>query len=361
MTIPPIPVPTLAAYLEALEQRLPEGFPVRNRDPFSRFGTYLGLAAQVGIDARVFLAGLLPVGFPTEATDEWLDMHARAVSLARIQPGHTTGLVRFITTGTGVVPAGTVVQSSTGNANECRYVVTQDTTVSVPGGLVPVRAEQVGTRYNAGPGVIHTLVTLLPFVQAVTNDPDWIIQAGVDLETDDLLRQRVLLRWPASGAGTTYHAYLLQGREVPGITKVRVLDQHPRGQGTVDVIVAPLSGAPTAEQITAAQVLLDARRPVTADVRALPPTLQPVNVTVTLYLKENVTTTAAEWQARIQTALDALGIGDTWYPSSLTDQLMDTGELKGLTITSGNDPVPAQSEAHLITSGILTPTLVVAA
>lgn len=357
--IPTIPIPTLAAHAAALKAALPADFPVVNDDPFSRWHTLVNLAAQAGIDARVFLAAFLPQGFPTEATGDWLDLHAAAVSLTRIQAARAEGAVRFLTLGSGTVPAGTIVQTSTGSSNERRYVVTTDTEINNPGGPVPVRAEQPGARYNAGQGVISTLVTLLPFVHAVTNDADWITVSGVDRETDDLLRQRLVLRWPASGAGTTYHAYILQAREVPGIVKVRVLDEHPRGQGTVDVYVAPATGAPSPDQIAQAQALIETRRPVTADVLALAPTLQPVNVNVTLYVKDNVTTTPDQWQARMQAVLDQLGIGDTYYPSSLIRALMDTGELRGVVVTTGDEPVPATSPAHLITSGQLTPTVVV--
>lgn len=351
MSLPELPIPTLAEHVDTLWQALPANFPIQNRDPFSRWGTLVALAAQAGIDARVFTAGLLPVGFATEATGDWLDLHAAGLSLTRIEASNTEGEVRFITAGSGVVPAGTVVQTNSGSGDELRYLVVDDTEIAAPSTLVLVRAEQPGSRYNVGAGRITTLVTLLPFVQDVTNDEGWITSGGVDRETDELLRQRILLRFPAAGAGTTYHAYILQAREVPGIVKVRVMDQHPRGQGTVDVIVAPVRGAPTVEQIAAAQALVEARRPVTADVLVKAPTLQPADVAVTLYPRTGVTTTPQVWQARIQAVIDSLGIGDALYPSSIVKALMDTGELLGVQMVGDDAPIPALSETHLITAG----------
>lgn len=354
MTIPPLTIPTLAAHVETLAEVLPANFPVQNTDTFGRWGTFMALAAQAGIDARVFLAGLLPVGFPTEASGDWLDLHAAGLSLTRIPAGRAQGLVRFVTAGNGIVPAGTVVQTASGSGNELRYVVTEDTTISAPSALVPVRAEQVGAAYNVGTARITTLVTLLPFVQAVTNEATWMTVAGVDRETDALLRQRILLRFPAAGAGTTYHAYLLQAREVPGLVKVRVMDQHPRGQGTVDVIVAPVSGAPTAAQLTAAQALVDARRPVTADVLVKGPTVQPVDLGVQLYPKTGVTTTPQVWQARVQAVIDALEIGETLYPSTILAALVATGELRGAQMVGDDAPIVPTSAVHLITAGQLS-------
>lgn len=356
MTLPDLPIPTLADHVADLALSLPPNFPIQNIDPFGRFGTLMALAAQAGIDARVFLASMLGVGFPTEATGDYLDLHAQAVSLTRIQAGHTFGFVRFVTPGIGTVPAGTIVQTD-GDGTELRYRVTEDTPISSPSSLVPVMSEGVGTVYNVGTGRIGTLVTLLPFVESVTNDADWITQAGVDQETDALLRERIRLRWPASGTGTTYHAYILQAREVPGLVKVRVMDNHPRGQGTVDVIVAPVSGAPTDAQISAAQLLADARRPVTADVLVRPPTLQPVALAVQLYPLPGVTTSLAAWQARIQAVIDAVGIGETLYPSSITRALLATGELRGLQFAQDDAPIAPLSPTHLITSGVIGVTL----
>lgn len=351
MTIPDLPIPTLAAHLEDLQTALPGDFPIRNADQFSRWGTLLALAAQAGIDARVFLAQLLPQGFPTEATGEWLDMHAATLSLTRIDMSRTVGQVRFITAGAGIVPAGTVVQTGDDGSLDLRYTVIRDTEITAPSTLVPVRAELPGSRYNVGQGRITTLVTLLPFVQAVTNDANWITTGGVDLETDDLLRQRVVLRFPAAGAGTTYHAYILQAREVPGIVKVRVLDQHPRGQGTVDVVVAPASGLPTAAQVALAQALVDVRRPVTADVLVVAPTTQPTDLAVQLY---GATATPQTWQARIQAVIDSLGIGETLYPSSITAALMASGELRGVQVIGDDAPIAALTDTHLITAGQIT-------
>ena len=141
---------------------------------------------------------------------------------------------------------------------------------------------------------------------------------------------------------------------MPGITKVRVLDQHPRGQGTVDVVVAPASGSPTAAQIALAQALVDVRRPVTADVLVIAPTVQPTDLTVQLYVKVGVTTTPQVWQARIQAVIDTLGIGDTLYPSNVMAALLETGELRGVQMTGDDAPIVPASDTHLITAGQLT-------
>lgn len=332
---PTIPLPTLAETLEELRRLIPAGSPLNNRDPFGVWETYTTLAAQVRVDDRATINALLPQGYPVTATGAWLDQHARSLGLSRIPARRAEHDVLFSVRGAGTVPAGSIVQTEldfAGNAR--RFVVVQDTDLPVTGGLVRVVAEEPGTAYNVGAGRIQGLVTVLPFVTGIRNDPDTLVVAGVDAETDDLLRERLRLRWPALSRGSTYHAYVSWAREVPGIVKVKVLDEHPRGQGTVDVVVAPQSGMPTSQQISEVDALVQVRRPITANALVRAPTAHEVNVNLRLFVTPQADRDTAHWAARVQAVFDALTIGETFHPSRLADALHNHVDVLGVELSS---------------------------
>lgn len=104
--MPDLPVPTLEEATEELLRLLPEGFPVRNPDAYSAFGTYLRLAAQVGLDVRATLRALLPQLFVTTATGAWLDEHARGLGLERKEARAARLRVRVEASAPGAFPAG---------------------------------------------------------------------------------------------------------------------------------------------------------------------------------------------------------------------------------------------------------------
>lgn len=56
--------------------------------------------------------------------------------------------------------------------------------------------------------------------------------------------ERYRLQWAANN-GCTKYAYKAWALSVPGVSSVEILDQHPRGQGTVDVVVRGSAVLPT--------------------------------------------------------------------------------------------------------------------
>jgi uncharacterized phage protein gp47/JayE len=94
-------------------------------------------------------------------------------------------------------------------------------------------------------------------VSGVTNAADWLESEGADEESDASLRRRYTLEWRAQ-AGVTRAAYERAALSVVGVAGVRVADQHPRGEGTVDVIVIGEAGMPTEVLLQKVRAALDA-------------------------------------------------------------------------------------------------------
>jgi uncharacterized phage protein gp47/JayE len=360
MPSPKVEVPSLEQVYDEIRAQLPAGFPINNTDPYGVYETYLRLAAQGIVDVRRFLAELLPQFFVLTASGGWLDLHAADVKTNRIPARFAEGLVDCHCDVAGIVPAGTIVQTEADPLGQrLRYLVTASTPIEPPMTRVPVRAESPGAAWNVSGGQITTLVTVLDFVESVTNAGDWLTQSGVDLESDDLLRERLLLMWPALGTGSTWHAYKKWAREVQGVVKVAVLDQHPRGQGTVDVVIAPGLGMPEPALIDEVQAYIDERRPITADVLVRAPDALATDVTLTIHLRDTADgTDLAAWEARVRSMMDRLDVGEIFYPSLLGAELHQYASVEGVEISVPTDPVVPE-EAELIAAGTIAVTVVV--
>ncbi len=225
---------------------------------------------------------------PLEATGEWLDTHAAQVDEKRKPATKARGNVLFLRgdgTGNIRIPAGRIVRTlPDGKGDIYRYVtdelaVLPEDAASV---AVPATAEEYGQGANAAVGQICELATPVEGISGVTNTADWLLEEGADAENDASLQRRYVLTWQ-SKAGVTRAAYEAAALSVPGVVDVYVADQHPRGEGTVDVVVMGTAGMPTEKLLTDVRAALDAAIVINHDLLVRAP--EPVNVTVRAVLE----------------------------------------------------------------------------
>ncbi len=225
---------------------------------------------------------------PLEATGEWLDTHAAQVDEKRKPATKARGNVLFLRgdgTGNIRIPAGRIVRTlPDGKGDIYRYVT--DELAVLPEGVasvaVPATAEEYGRGANAAVGQICELATPVEGISGVTNTADWLLEEGADAENDASLQRRYVLTWQ-SKAGVTRAAYEAAALSVPGVVDVYVADQHPRGEGTVDVVVMGTAGMPTEKLLTDVRAALDAAIVINHDLLVRAP--EPVNVTVRAVLE----------------------------------------------------------------------------
>jgi uncharacterized phage protein gp47/JayE len=222
------------------------------------------------------LAAVFMQAAPLTATDEeWMAWHAEQVEAPRKQATKAEGVVRFARAGASgnlPIPAGRVVRTEPdGTGRIYRYVTTAAGVIAdgTNEAAIPVQAEDYGAAANASTGQISEMVTPVPGVDAVANSADWLTSEGADLETLGQLQDRYVLRWMGNN-GMTKHAYASWALSVPGVVAATVLDQHPRGQGTVDVIVKGADGIPTDNLLNAVRAAV-ANGAQPEDVQAGPP------------------------------------------------------------------------------------------
>jgi len=236
-----------------------------------------------------FMAKVFKQLFPSLATGVWLDLHCLQVGVTRQEATKATGRVRFSRADTDenvIINRGKVLKTKPdGLGDVVSFVVTEQ--VVLPAGqesiLVDVESEDYGRRANVTAGMICRMPTVIPGIDAVSNDEDWLTREAVDREKDEELRKRYVLAWQEVNGATKY-AYESWARSVSGVIAVKVMDLHPRGQGTVDVLIKGSSGIPTQELIDKVKEVVEENRPINDDVKVLPPDPVPVVITGELVL-----------------------------------------------------------------------------
>ncbi|MDY6904077.1 MAG: baseplate J/gp47 family protein [Thermodesulfobacteriota bacterium] len=255
-----------------------------------------------------FLAFVLTQASAATATGAWLDWHCSQVGITRREATKAAGTVYFTRLGSSgnvSIPAGRIVRTKPdGTGAIYRFVTTEDV-VLLDGGTevaAPVEAENYGTAGNVVAGQICEVSTTISGVDGVENRSDWLSSEGVDKEDDEALRQRHSLQWQANN-GVTKYAYMAWAMSVAGVVSVTILDQHPRGQGTVDVVIKGSAGVPTPALIDAVDVAIGGQEPINDDYLVKGPT--PVDITIEAEL-ELVSGNAADILAEAENRLTAL-------------------------------------------------------
>lgn len=219
------------------------------------------------------LQRLMKQAVPATSTGDWLDTHAASVNLSRRPATKATGKVRFYRSpasslATNInIPARRIVRTLPDGTGQIFRYSTLEAAV-LPAGAeyvdVPAEAEDYGASANASAGQIRELVTPVESISGVSNDADWLISEGADEETDAQLQDRYALAW-AGNNGCTKHAYKSWALSVPGVTSVSILDQHPRGQGTVDIVVRGADVLPTEALLEKVRAAIAPNVPVNDD------------------------------------------------------------------------------------------------
>lgn len=236
-----------------------------------------------------FLAVILAQAFPDTATGLWLDLHCQQVGITRKPATKAAGTIHFTriaAAGNVPIPAGRVVRTKPdGNGLVYRFI-TRAAAILPDGAFevaVMVNAEEYGSGANATPGQISEISTVIPGVDGVENRLDWLSAEGNDAEGDSSLRARYVLAWQAL-SGCTKYAYQSWALSVTGVTVATILDQHPRGQGTVDVVLQGTAGIPTLGLVNAVNAVIQAKRPINDDALVKAPLPVPVTMTAELVI-----------------------------------------------------------------------------
>ncbi|GJE45375.1 baseplate J/gp47 family protein [Methylobacterium soli] len=238
--------------------------------------------AGLAFGAYQFIARLAVEFLPDEggAGGEFLERWANIYVGGRQAATFATGTAVASGIAGTVLPAG----SQLAGGNGATFETTQALTVGPSPAPVPIRAITAGSAANLAVGTSLSLATAVAGVNATATLT--ALQPGIDTESDDSLRERVLFRMRRVPQGGDADDYIGWARDVPGVTRVWV-SPHEMGPGSLavrfmmDDLRAGSRGLPNPNDIATVRAYLDERRPVTVqDLYVGAPVTEPIGFRV---------------------------------------------------------------------------------
>ena len=247
-----LPIPDMDTLRDHKIAELQEaGFIITNFHSGGIFYTMLMIVLRIKIELMQLLRTVLNNLFVSHATGVWLDLKMADYSKKRKKAQKTQGLVtvsRLDAEGEAVkIPKGTVFKTVQDiNGEELRFFALEAAVLQKGAQTVevPVEAEIEGTRYNVPQEQITRTLTYLGEI-SVSNARDWITREGSDTEDDESARTRTLRSWSELAQRAIEDTFVNTAESVPGVLFAQADCLHPRGQGTVDVIVTGTAGEAT--------------------------------------------------------------------------------------------------------------------
>ena len=211
----------------------------------------LMIVCQIRIELIQLLRVVLNNMFISHTEGVWTELKAADFSKARKAAVKTRGYVTLSRENHGEavrIAKGYVFKTDRYiNGEELRFFAVENTVIQKDtlSGVVVVEAEKEGSRYNVSPGQITKCLIHLDGIDKIENGSGWIIREGADIEDYESLRSRTLGAWAELSTLPIRDKYKNVCEGVPGVLYVNVHDQHPRGQGTIDIIVTGTAGQAT--------------------------------------------------------------------------------------------------------------------
>ena len=318
----------------------------------------------------VLLEKLLKQAVPYYSSGAWLDLHAESVGLARKDATRAAGLVRFLrgSASSGNIPiaSGRIMRTlPDGTGTVYRYITTENAVLPADADYVdvPAEAEEYGAGANAAVGQICELVTPVSGIAGVTNSADWLTSEGADKEKDAQLQERIRLHWLGLN-GCIKYAYMGWALSVPGVISVEILDRHPRGQGTVGVVIRGSAAMPTDALLQRVRDAIAPEAPINDDWYVVSYDPVPVAVTGCLHYVDTdpdqlVSLATARMHALFADKsnyadITPLVIGQDLPLARLTAAVMGTPRLKSVSWPGMTDTVVPKSGLAVLASTTFT-------
>lgn len=252
-----MPLPDIETMKNEKVKELEEsGFAITNLKSGGVFYCLLMIVIQIKYELNSMFRRFLSNLTITHASGNWLDLKAADYSKKRKQASKVQGYVKLSRSASGEavkIAKSTVFKTNKdSNGTELRYIALTNTIL--PAGELSVKvlveAEKEGAIYNVPSGQIIKSLTHIEGIDSITNETGWIVKEGQDKEDDESLRSRVLNSWSELSTRAIADTYKSVCESVDGVLYVDVDDQHPRGQGTIDIIVTGTAGEATESLLT---------------------------------------------------------------------------------------------------------------
>ena len=189
---------------------------------------------------------ILSIGFIETTFNEYLDARVNESGIYRKEGKRASGEVTVTGKEGIVIENGTIFL-----CNDLKFVMLNDVVLG-QSDICHLEALEVGSRYNVLASSTFTLYENIDGVENITNSEDF--SGGIDIETDDELRQRYFDFMddpPTSGNAAHYR---LWATEVDGVDRAIVTPRWDKsngknGNGTVKVMIIGKDNTPVSEDV----------------------------------------------------------------------------------------------------------------
>lgn len=298
------PIPDEDETMEEIKGKLgEEGFIINNFNKGGIFYIIIRIFVLIYIDIKRLARSIINNLFIKHAEGDWLEIKVADVGKKRKEAIKTRGYVTLyrddyqnalqITKGHMFKTLPDV------NGKELKFYVL-DTTVIGAGeksGKVLVEAESPGTGYNVSTGKITVSMIHLDGVVSVSNEEGWLYEEGADIEDLEDLRTRAEDAWSELAERTIEEKLINVSKKVSGVLGVRVDAQHPRGQGTTDIIITSTSGEATQELLKKVENATAYLKGNYDDFLYKSSTIVNVDIKLTLYIAKDASTDGVQQTA----------------------------------------------------------------
>lgn len=276
------------------DELIKEDFIITDLKKGGIFHTIIRIFVKIYIELKTKSRKQINNFFVLHADEDWLELKAADFGKKRKQAVKARGYItierRDHSEALQILKGHMFKTLPDGSGNEKKYYVL-DTTIIEAGqneGRVLVEAEEGGTAYNVPNGRITVSMIHLDGVEKVSNKEGWLQLEGADIEDIEAFRKRVGDSWSELAELTIEDKLKNVARKVEGVIDVSIDAQHPRGQGTTDIIVTGANGTATPELLRKVEAAVSYLKGNYDDFLCKSVTVVNQDISLTVYISKGV-------------------------------------------------------------------------
>lgn len=248
------PVPDEEEEMEKIKRELAEeGFVINNFNKGGIFYLIIRIFVTIYVELKTLARTIINNSFVKHADEDWLEIKAPDFGKARKEAVRARGYITVYRNeyqNALQITRGHMFKTAPdANGKELKFYVIETTVIDAGAecGRVLVEAEEAGVGYNVPPGKITISMIHLDGVASVSNEEGWLQLEGADIEDVEDFRERIGESWSELAELTTEAKLKNVARKISGVLNIEIDAQHPRGQGTTDIIITGTGGEATEE------------------------------------------------------------------------------------------------------------------
>lgn len=285
------------------DELIKEDFIITDLKKGGIFHTIIRIFVKIYIELKTKSRKQINNFFVLHADEDWLELKAADFGKKRKQAVKARGYItierREHSEALQILKGHMFKTLPDGSGNEKKYYVLETTIIEAGQneGRVLVEAAEGGTAYNVPNGRITVSMIHLDGVEKVINKEGWLQLEGADIEDIEAFRKRVGESWSELAELTIEDKLKNAARKVEGVIDVSIDAQHPRGQGTTDIIVTGANGTATPELLRKVEAAVSYLKGNYDDFLCKSVTVVNQDISLTVYISKGVSLTGMKEKA----------------------------------------------------------------